>query len=250
MDKAAASYYFEVGLECRREGRNREAIANFQRVVSIDPSNYAAWNNMGNAHNDVGNPDVAIECWRKAVTVRPDYAIAWHNMGRALLIRSRYQNRSDMTEAVECLEAAVAAKSDKQESWALLGTAQHMLGNLEETEYCLTIALRLKPNDADVQNVLRLVRKRKGNTEPTTGIQKGKIYSFNLSGGSGGLFKVLNVSPGVLEVLPVNAAEPSRFAGGPLTVRASAVVSFFEAEGPWSAYAEGGHLEDQLGVEY
>lgn len=61
---------------------------------------------------------------------------------------------------------------------------------------------------------------------------------------------MLAVSPGLVEILPVNAAEPSRFAGGSKTVRASAVVSFFEAEGPWSAYAEGGHLEDQLGVEY
>jgi tetratricopeptide (TPR) repeat protein len=250
MDKAAASYYFEVGLECRREGRNHDAIANFQRVVAIDPSNYPAWNNMGNAQNDVGNPNVAIECWRKAVTVKPDYAIAWHNMGRGLLIRSNYQNRSDLTEAVECLEASVAAKPDKQESWALLGTAQHMLGNLEEAEHCLTIALRLKPNDANAQNVLGLVRKRKRNTEPTTGIQKGKIYSISLIDGSSGLFKVLNVSPGLLELLPVNAAEPSRFAGGPITVRVSAVVSSFEAEGPWSAYAEGGHLEDQLGTEY
>lgn len=250
MDKAAASHYFEVGLECRRAGRNREAIENFQQVVALDPANYPAWNNMGNAHDDIGNPDAALECWRMAVSARPDYAIAWHNMGRAFLIRSRYQDRSDLTEAVGCLGAAVAAKPDKQESWALLGTAQNLLGHIEQAEHSLAIALQLKPDDAETQNLLAIVRKKKRNTEAITGIQKGKIYSISLSDGSAGLFKVLSVSAGVLEVLPINAAEPSRFAGGAKAVRASAVVSFFEAAGPWSAYAEGGHLEDQLGVEY
>lgn len=243
MDKAAASYYFEVGLECRREGRNHEAIANFQRVVAIDPGNYPAWNNMANAHNDIGDRD-------RAVAGKPDYAIAWHNMGRAFLIRSRRQNRSDLAEAVACLQAAVSAKPEKQESWALLGTAQNFLGNIDAAEHSLATALHLKPTDADVQNLLTIVRKKKRNTEPTTGIQKGKICSITLADGSAGLYKVVAVSPGTLEVLPINAAEPSRFAGGPKLVRASAVVSFFEADGPWSAYAEGGHLEDQLGIEY
>lgn len=249
-DREEASFYFEFALQCRREGRNREAISYFERVVRIDPNNYPAWNNMGNAHNDVGNPDAAVECWRNAVNVRPDYAIAWHNIGRAFLIRSRYQNRSDLTEAVACLEAAVTAKPDKQESWALLGTAQKFLGNIDQAENCLATAVRLMPSDAETQNLLAIVRKKKRNTEPTTGIQKGKIYSISLTDGSAQLFKVLAVSAGTLEMLPVNAAEPSRFAGGPIIVRASAVVSFLEAEGPWSAYAEGGHLEDQLGVEY
>jgi tetratricopeptide (TPR) repeat protein len=250
MDRAAASHFFEVALECRREGRNYEAISNFQRVVAIDPSNYPAWNNMANAHNDIGDRNAAIQCWRRAVAVKPDYAIAWHNMGRALLMRSQYENRADLAEAVACLQAAVSAKPDKQESWALLGTAQNFLGTIDAAEQSLATALHLNPNDADVQNMLTIVRKKRRNIESTTGVQKGKIYSMTLSDGSAGLYKVLAVSPGTLELLPVNAAEPSRFAGGPRIVRASAVVSFFESDGPWSAYAEGGHLEEQLGIEY
>lgn len=250
MDKAAASYFFEVGLECRREGRNHEAISNFQRVVAIDPSNYPAWNNMANALNDIGDRNAAIECWRRAVAVKPDYAIAWHNMGRALLMRSQYKDRPDLAEAASCLQAAVNAKPDKQESWALLGTAQNSLGNIDAAEHSLATALHFNPADADVQNLLTIVREKRLNTESTTRVQKGKIYSITLADGSAGLYKVLAVSPGTLEVLPVNAAEPSRFAGGPKIVRASAVVSFVEAVGPWSAYAEGGHLEEQLGIEY
>jgi tetratricopeptide (TPR) repeat protein len=249
-EREEASFCFEAGVQCRREGRNREAISFFQRVVHLDPNNYPAWNNMGNAQNDVGNPNAAIQCWRSAVNVRPDYAIAWHNMGRAFLIRSRYENVSDITEAAACLQAAVTAQPDKQESWSLLGIAQNFLGNIDEAENCLLTAVRLKPGDAEAENFLAIVRKKKRNTEPTTGIQKGRIYSISLADGSAGLFKVLAVSTGSLEVLPVNAAEPSRFAGGARVVRAVAVVSFFESAGPWSAYAEGGHLEHLLGVEY
>ena len=148
------------------------------------------------------------------------------------------------------LKAAVSAKPDKQESWALLGTAHNFLGNLDQAERSLATALNLKPADADVQKLLTIVRKKKHNIEPTTGIRKGQIYSISLADGSARLFKVLAVSPGVLEVLPVNPAEPSRFAGGPISIRTQAVVSFFEAEGPWSAYVEGGHLEHLLGTEY
>lgn len=249
-EREEASFYFERALQCRRQGRNQEAISCFERVVRIDPNNYPAWNNMGNAHSDTGNPDAAVECWRSAVKVKPDYAVAWHNMGRAFLIRSRCQNQSDLTEAAACLEEAVAAEPGKQESWALLGTAQNFLGNISQAENCLAKAVRLKPNDEEAQNLLAIVRKKKRNTEPTTGIQKGKIYSISLNDGSARLFKVLAVSPGAVEVLPINAAEPSRFAGGPMIVRASAVVSFFEADGPWSAYGEGGRLEHKLGVEY
>ena len=248
--RGEASRCFELGLACRRQGRNHEAIANFERVVDLDPENYPAWNNMGNALSDVGNRDAAIECWRMAVNVNPDYAIAWHNMGRAFLMRSRYENREDLLEAGACLKAAVAAKPDKQESWSLLGIAHSFLGNLDQAERSLATALRLKPTDADVQNQLAIVRKKKRNTEPTTGIRKGQIYSLSLTDGSARLFKVLAVSPGVLEALPVHPAEPSRFAGGPISIRTQAIVSFFEAEGPWSAYAEGGHLEHLLGTEY
>ncbi|MDX6447079.1 MAG: hypothetical protein QOH71_4153 [Blastocatellia bacterium] len=205
---------------------------------------------MANAHNDIGDRNAAIECWRRAVAGKPDYAIAWHNMGRALLMRSQYQNCSDLAEAVACLQAAVSAKPDKQESWALLGTAQNFLGNIDAAEHSLATALHLNPTDAGVQNLLTIVQKKKRNTEPSTLIQKGKIYSITLTDGSARLYKVVAVSPGTLELLPVNPAEPSRFAGGPKIVRAAAVVSFFEADGPWSAYAEGGHLEDQLGIEY
>ena len=101
-NREEASRCFELGLECRRQGRNPDAIANFERVVDLDPNNYPAWNNMGNALSDIGNRDAAIECWRMAVGVNPDYAIAWHNMGRAFLIRSRRENPEDLLEAAAC----------------------------------------------------------------------------------------------------------------------------------------------------
>lgn len=266
MNGQEASQYFELGCEYRRQGRNREAITAFEHVVQINPENYPAWNNMANAQDDLGNQEAAIESWHRAVKVKPDYDVGWHNLGRALLRKSKFKSRPEMLDAIACLRSAVRAKPDKHESWALLGVAHNVLGELDEAEDCLTKALRFGPEDAETQDVLAKVRKKKRETEisgsrqvpgqavrqasSATGIlQKGNVYSINLTDGSGGLFRVLVVNDQTLEVLPINAAEPSRFAGGPRTILASAVVSFADPGLPWSSYGEGGHREAELGTD-
>jgi Flp pilus assembly protein TadD len=250
MDKQEASRYFELGLECRRQGNNREAIANFEQVVRLDPENYPAWNNAANAHDDLGNHGAAIESWRMAVKVNPDYAIAWHNLGRALLKRSKFENQSELMEAADCLRAAVRAKPDKHESWALLGTALNALGDVDEAEECLTTALRFDPNNVESQNFLAIIRKKKNMPRSAAGLlQKGKVYSISLTDGSAGLYKVLDIDGQAVEVLPINAAEPTRFAGGSKTILAAAVVSFSDPGLPWSSYGEGGSRETQLGTD-
>jgi tetratricopeptide (TPR) repeat protein len=57
---------------------------------------HKAFNNMGNAYNDKGENDKAIECYQKAIAIKPDHE-AFNNMGNA------YDDKGENDKAMRML---------------------------------------------------------------------------------------------------------------------------------------------------
>ncbi len=70
-----------------KDGTESGSHRQFQEVVRLDPENYVAWFNMGNALSDLQDIPQAIQCYRNSVRANPAYDRAWHNLGDALVYR-------------------------------------------------------------------------------------------------------------------------------------------------------------------
>ena len=65
-----------MGNALKDQGKLDEAIAAYNKALSIKPDYADAYNNMGNALQDQGKLDEAIAAYNKALSLKPDYAEA------------------------------------------------------------------------------------------------------------------------------------------------------------------------------
>lgn len=62
-------------------GNNHEALEWLKRAVIIDPNSVAAWNRLGNLHQDFNDKTEAMACYQKAILANPRFAPAHQNLG-------------------------------------------------------------------------------------------------------------------------------------------------------------------------
>ncbi|HPZ08099.1 MAG TPA: SUMF1/EgtB/PvdO family nonheme iron enzyme [Candidatus Eremiobacteraeota bacterium] len=86
------------GLELYKQGKYKEAIACFDKVLKSEPGAYKVWNNKGNALYKLMEYEKALTCYEKAMSIEPDYENAWYGKGCSLTQMKRYK------EALECFE--------------------------------------------------------------------------------------------------------------------------------------------------
>lgn len=88
----------ELGRTLERQHRYDEAIAQYQRIIAMDPKSAIAYNNMGYAMFARAKPDQkhadAIEQYHNAIAVNPYYMLARNNLGLAL------SSQGDVDDAV------------------------------------------------------------------------------------------------------------------------------------------------------
>ena len=75
---------FNLGLAYLRLRKAKEATAEFTQVIDKDPSLAEAYYQRGNAHDDLGEPDLALTDYGHAIVAKQDYLQAYYNRGVAL----------------------------------------------------------------------------------------------------------------------------------------------------------------------
>ena len=87
-------------------GRAAEAVDAFTLALEADPADAEAALNLGNAHADLGAPELAERCIRQAIALQPGLAEAHASLGHLLGETGRVR------EAVAAAEAAIALRPD------------------------------------------------------------------------------------------------------------------------------------------
>jgi cytochrome c-type biogenesis protein CcmH/NrfG len=77
-------------------------IASLEKETQQNPSNVAAWVELGNAYFDTDQYEKSIQAYRKALDLKPDNADVWTDMG----VMQRKAGRSQ--EAVNAFDQAIA----------------------------------------------------------------------------------------------------------------------------------------------
>ncbi|MBI5356704.1 tetratricopeptide repeat protein [Candidatus Collierbacteria bacterium] len=76
----AAQYMNDYGVSMVQLQRGDEALAGFEKALTIDPTLYAAWLGLGAAYNLKGDSEMAIKVFSQTVKDFPDQPDAYNNL--------------------------------------------------------------------------------------------------------------------------------------------------------------------------
>lgn len=140
------------GKRLLEEGRFDEAIKELKLATSLMSTNAQAWNYLGLACHEGGQPAVAAEAYGKALKLNHDLLIAHYNLGCLLL----EQNQLDAAKSE--LTAFNLLQRDSLEGYLKLGAVQLRLRDFGGAEKTFAEANHLSPQNAEVLNDLGIVQ--------------------------------------------------------------------------------------------
>jgi tetratricopeptide (TPR) repeat protein len=142
---ALSTVFFEVANSYISLKKYEEAIAAYDKALQIKPDFHEAWNNRGNALDDLGRCEEAIASHHKALQIKPDFHEAWNNRGNAL------GNLGRDEEAIVSYDKALQIKPDYHNSFRGRGISLTRLGQYDKALADFNRAIELEPNDLPSQ---------------------------------------------------------------------------------------------------
>ena len=106
-----------MGNALQDQGKLDEAIAAYNKALSIKPDYAKAYNNMGLALQDQGKLDEAIAAYNKALSIKPDYAEAYCNKSYSHLLMGDFDEGWDLYEWRTQTKEKKARKAREHLSW-------------------------------------------------------------------------------------------------------------------------------------
>jgi protein O-GlcNAc transferase len=129
-----------LGVIATQTRRTQEAIELLSKAVSVNPNNAQAYNDHGNALQDVGQLDAAVASYRRALELKPYLADAHNNLGNAL------QKLGQFDDAMARYRRAIAIKPDFALAYNNLGSALRKIGRLDDALANYRTAAQIKPD--------------------------------------------------------------------------------------------------------
>jgi len=118
-----------------------------QKVVANDPSNYAAWFDLGFLYNAEGKTEESIAAYRKSIAAKPDVFESNLNLG-LMLAKAGQTDAESYLRAATRLKPATQSQEAVAQAWMSLG---HVLSskNPEQAIEAYRQAAVLQPRNAD-----------------------------------------------------------------------------------------------------
>jgi protein O-mannosyl-transferase len=153
-------------LGYRTYERNRiyqSAVDMWRDVLSTNPANPRAHNNLAGQLIRQGDPAAAVEHGREAVRLRPDYQDARSNLGIALEnVANRLADQGRPAEAIQLYHEALDFKPDNAETFNNLGISLRAVGEVDQAILAYQQALGINPHYANAMISLGNALRQKG----------------------------------------------------------------------------------------
>lgn len=146
--KDPRTHYF-YGEFLVKTGRPQEAIPALERAVAIEPDHAEALNNLGIAHERLGDLKKAGEYYRAATKVEPGHRSALFNLGRVLTDQKRAQ------EGISYLKRAITPEDGETPRYLMgLAVAYERMKNRKNALACArraeTVAMKYSQSQTAV----------------------------------------------------------------------------------------------------
>ena len=135
--------HFTQGLVRLRRGQHREARADFESAVELDPSLATAWNNLGNALLALGETSLARQAIEAAIVADSSLADAHYNLGSLLL------QKGQLEPARQAYLLAVYADPSFVRSYYALATVYQARGEIAKARQAYQTFIELWQGDPD-----------------------------------------------------------------------------------------------------
>ncbi|WP_054469772.1 tetratricopeptide repeat protein [Planktothricoides sp. SR001] len=126
-----------------KSGDLREAIADYNQAIKINPQYAEAYIGRGNARSQSGNLSEAISDYNQAIKINPQYAEAYHNRGLA------WYKSGNLSEAISDYNQAIKINPQYAEAYIGRGNAHSQSGDLREAIADYTEAIKINPQYAE-----------------------------------------------------------------------------------------------------
>lgn len=128
------------------------AAARLERLASLEPDNPVVAYNLGVAYTFLKREDEALAEFQKVVDINPEYVQAWYNMGQICMIKKK-----DFSKALHCFDRAVSIRPDYVGAHHQRGVVMELLGEPQKALECWRKTLELDPkNQQAIENIKRL----------------------------------------------------------------------------------------------
>lgn len=161
--------WYERGLALERRGDYVEAIASFDRALSLCKRDDAAceiWHDRGNAlQYGLGEYEQAISCYDRAIKLDANHDVVWQNRGNALLY-----GLSLPEDALAVYDQALAINPNNELAWRNRGNALVELRRYTEAIASYDHALQIRPDDQVSWHARSMAAEKTGirDRQPTT----------------------------------------------------------------------------------
>ena len=108
------------------EGNFNEIVNKYNKIVKIEPNNYKAHNNLGNALKELGKLKEAATSYRQAIKIKSDYTKAHFNLGNILNDFGKFK------EAIPSLLLALKINPNYSEAHNCLAISYKKLKKFEQ----------------------------------------------------------------------------------------------------------------------
>ena len=124
-------------VELEEEGSLKEAIAEYDEAIRVDPRDAAAYKNRGAVYEDLGQYQRAIEDLDQAIRLDSQFAGAYNTRASIYFKLGQYQR------SVEDVDLAISLAPELAGSYAGRALAYTLLGREEEAQQDLERAVEL-----------------------------------------------------------------------------------------------------------
>nr|WP_319393552.1 tetratricopeptide repeat protein [uncultured Desulfobacter sp.] len=137
--------YYNRGVAFSEAGQTQKAMQDYSRAVELNPNFYNAHLNLGLALEALGHYDQAIQSFDRAIALEPDNAHGYNNRAFSLM------NSAKMDAALKDCEKAIDIDPNLPEIHNIRGLIFDKLGKHQRAVNCFKQALQLKPGSVQFQ---------------------------------------------------------------------------------------------------
>ena len=146
--ESTALDHLNSGKDLYAEGKNDEAIVEFDRAIAIDIGLREAYLFRGAAYGNIGDFDHAIADFSEAIRLDPNDASAYHSRGIA------YSVKDEWDRAIENFSESIRLKPDYPVDYHNRGIAYSTIGEWDRAIADFEAALGIDPNQDNTRQKL------------------------------------------------------------------------------------------------